>query len=263
MKGENLTKGTTMSEDKSLLDQLREQRTALLDEAASSIEQRENERKEFSERESKMVNEIRVEVEKITRDEAKPAEEKRDAVKAADQPLVEARSSFAAAEATFESEFNRRDDEIKNLTRRISEQEVIEFRKELAAKASVSEVRVEVGNEEKTYRRFDDAGRSVSYFRDFATTNPQLASAMNDTHGASERLKRHAEEMEVELPKRAEARERRANQQVNQAEHEFRSSFVNMNARGGFEASPFEKRITPNRTDGQGGFFVGGDLVLA
>jgi len=49
-------------------------------------------------------------------------------------------------------------------------------------------------------------------------------------------------------------RERRAEAAVEKAERKARGS-LGLPVRG-FDASPFEKRVNPNRTDGQGGYFV-------
>lgn len=242
-------------DNKPLLDQLREKRQVLLDEIAPAIEQREKERDEFAEREANLVGEATKAIEIITRDEAKDVEEKREAVKAADKPVLEARAAFTAAEEGFEADFDRRDKDIQKLTQRISEQEVIEFRKELASKASAGEGRITIGNEEKTYQREIVTKTGPSYFKDLtARSLPAIAGQLGiDPNDAEARLNRHAEEMDVELPKRQQNREKRAEMQVDNAEKEFRGSFVGMNSRGSLEASPFEKRITPNRTDGQGG----------
>lgn len=84
---------------------------------------------------------------------------------------------------------------------------------------------IEVVREPLTY----EPGAPRSYFRDL------VLSQVNEHDGAEARLQRHAQEMEVEIPKR-EARIQR--------ELEQRAS-----ERG------FETRTNPNRTDGQGGYF--------
>ena len=249
-----------MSEStKTLLEELREKRTALLDEIAPAIEQREKERDEFAQREKDLAAQATRTIEAVTRDQGKTQEERQAAVTEADKPLVEARAAFKAAEEGFEADFARRESEIKALEQRISEQEVLQYRRELAAKASQGSPSVSIVNEEKIYRRQEGSDRGVSYFRDLAAVSPNIQSLglMADGSGAADRLRRHAEEMDVEMPKRAEERERRARSQADAAEREFRSSFApGMVRRGGLEASPFERRVNPNRTDGQGGYFV-------
>jgi hypothetical protein len=44
--------------------------------------------------------------------------------------------------------------------------------------------------------------------------------------------------------------------QADAAEREFRGSFLQGVSRRGLDENPFEKRVNPNRTDGQGGYFV-------
>jgi hypothetical protein len=253
--------------DLSLLEQLREKRTQLLDEIAPAIEQREKERDEFAQREKDLAAEATKAIETITRDVSKTEDERRAAVTEADKPLVDARATFRAAEEGFEADFATREAEMKKLDQRISEQEVLEFRQKNAAEASRSP-KLEIGEEEKTYRQEEGEGKGRSYWRDLSTRNPAIMATgllSVDPTEAQERLNRHAQEMEVELPKRAEARERRAASQVESAEREFRGSFApGMTRRGGLEASPFETRVNPNRTDGQGGYFVvRRDLVAA
>jgi len=60
---------------------------------------------------------------------------------------------------------------------------------------------------------------------------------------AEERLRRHGKEMDVELPARAKRREVNAQQEIR-------------NQIGWDTPNPFEKRVNPNRTDGQGGYLV-------
>jgi len=249
--------------DPTLLDQLREKRTALLDEIAPSIEGREQEREDFSKREKELVADATsamarvAETEFKDKDNGQTAEEQRKAAVAEiDKPLVEARAAFRSAEAAFEASFTERDAEIKKLEQRISEQEVLEFRKENAARASAASPSLSIGNEEKTYRRLEGSDKGVSYFRDLAHADSRIQGSglvSGDRTEAEARLRRHTEELDVELPKRAEERQRRAASQIDGAEREFRGSVAGLR-RGGLEANPFEQRVNPNRTDGQGGF---------
>ncbi len=242
---------------KTLVEELREKREKLLDQLAPAIEQREKEREEFAEVERNLSAEATKAIEAITRDVTKSEDEKRAAVVEADKPLVEARSAFKSAEDAFEAVHSRRERELKAFEQRISEQEVLEFRKDTAAKASVDSAspRVSIRNEEKTYRQKEGSDKGVSYFRDLAAVSPAiLASGQmgGNSAEAEGRLRKHAEEMDVELPKRAEERARKADAQIDQAEREFRGSVAGLR-RGGLEDNPFEKRVNPNRTDGQGG----------
>ncbi len=96
--------------------------------------------------------------------------------------------------------------------------------------------RIESVREPLTYQR--SVGNS--YFLDLA--NAQLR---NDVEAAG-RLQRHAQEMDVEMPRREQLREQAAEREMaglDRREHTGRGSV-------------FEKRTNPNRTDGQGGYFV-------
>ncbi len=107
-----------------------------------------------------------------------------------------------------------------------------------------------------TYRA-DNVGEH-SYFRDLVAVNdPGAASGMPSVSvdEARARLDRHAAEMRVEMPKRSAERERRAARQVEEAEHRFRRS-VGLPTWRGLDFSPFERRTTPSRIQGNGGYFV-------
>jgi hypothetical protein len=206
--------------ERPLVEQLRDKRSKLVDETGQLVEAREQERTEF--------------------------EARTDATD-------EDRSTFAAAEQAFSDQFNERERQIKDLDRRIAEQEVVERRLEQAARAS--DPSASVRSEPLTYRR--DNERDVSYFADLAVVQvPAIASRMEDPAGARERLERHAKEMNGELPKRQAAREQRAQRQIDEAERAFTGSFTQGVQRRGLDDSPFERRVNPSRTDGQGGYFV-------
>ncbi len=96
-----------------------------------------------------------------------------------------------------------------------------------------------VTSEPQVYGR----GSGQSYFHDLAK-----AQLRNDT-AAADRLQRHGAELRVELPARERRREERARTEMDRmgtAErwNEEQRSHV------------FEQRVNPNRTDGQGGYFV-------
>lgn len=82
-----------------------------------------------------------------------------------------------------------------------------------------------------------------SYFHDMAR-----AQFRSDT-GALERLNRHAAELRVELPAREARREARAREQMDAMATQERW-------RDEQRSAAFETRVNPNRTDGQGGYFV-------
>jgi HK97 family phage major capsid protein len=79
-----------------------------------------------------------------------------------------------------------------------------------------------------------------SYFLDLAR------SQVNGDLDARERLQRHAREMDVEVPRRDRAREARARQQLH--------GIPGLSDED--REAAFEQRVNPNRTDGQGGYFV-------
>jgi HK97 family phage major capsid protein len=82
-----------------------------------------------------------------------------------------------------------------------------------------------------------------SYFHDLARAQ------FRADHTAAERLQRHGAELRVELPKREARREERAHRQMDElaTAEQWRDEQ---------RAAAFEQRVNPNRTDGQGGYFV-------
>jgi replicative DNA helicase len=128
--------------DKTLLEQLREKRSEILNEMATAIEARQTARTEF--------------------------EARTDATD-------EHRSTFAAAETAFGTEHEARKAELVKIDQRIDEQELIERRRADAASASRSDV--SVTSEPLTYRA--DNAHERSYFRDLAATQvPAVAQAL-------------------------------------------------------------------------------------
>lgn len=126
--------------------------------------------------------------------------------------------------------------DIKLMDERISVHEDLEKRKQSAAQGAP---RVEVRKEPLTYSRHAASEERISYFKDL-TTVVTRGVGMNE---AEARLARHGKEMDVELPRRAQRREENAEKEVR-------------NAIGYDAPTPFEKRVNPNRTDGQGGYLV-------
>jgi HK97 family phage major capsid protein len=205
--------------DKTLLEELREKRSTLLASIGTAIEARQTERTAFEAR-----------------------------TDASDED----RSAYAVAETAFGEAHQARKAELVAIDQRIDEAELQERRRADAAAASRSDA--SVTSEPLTYRA--DNQHERSYFKDLAATRPEFRSRMKDPTGALERLERHAAELNVEMPKREEARERRAQAQIERAELDFSSSMVGAALRRGFDENPFEKRVNPNRTDGQGGYFI-------
>jgi HK97 family phage major capsid protein len=96
-----------------------------------------------------------------------------------------------------------------------------------------------VTSEPMTYSRHS----GHSYFHDMARAQ------FRADHTAQERLNRHAAELRVELPEREKRREERARRQMDEIATAERW-------RDEQRAAAFEQRVNPNRTDGQGGYFV-------
>jgi HK97 family phage major capsid protein len=211
-----------MADDKkTLVEQLREKRVGRVEKWADFIEARETARREFEARKD------------VTDEE---------------------RTDFATAEDAFSAKSEKYEADILVLDERIRVQDSVSKRRAKAAKA-VAGTDARVTHEPMTYR--EDNASEYSYFRDLAVVMiPDAAASVRTTSpkAASERLFRHAKEMDVEMPKRSEARARRAASEVEGAENEFRRSVGHNRRAENF--SPFEQRTNPNRTDGQGGYFV-------
>lgn len=195
-----------------LLDKLHELRKTKVDAWAELISARETDRTKFEERSAS---------------DAKPTDEDIEA--------------FRSAEVAFKADSDLREAEIRELDERIRQHTEIVDRR--AAAAAEHRGMAVITDQPLAYNPGN--AREISYFRDLAAvTIPQATIRTVDVTEARDRLTRHAKEMEVEQPKRAEARERRARGQVDNAEGRSLAD------------SPFERRVNPNRTDGQGGYFV-------
>lgn len=164
----------------------------------------------------------------------------RDAILTA--PQTENRDLNPAEKTAFEEKraaVAKVDADIADLHKRIADLEEDEKRQQAANQAAAQAGSdtgkrsggAQVTSEPEVYGR----GSGNSYFLDLAR-----AQVQNDAQAMS-RLQRHGKELDVILPKREAQRAARADQ-------EMRSAFG--------EGGGFEKRVNPNRTDGQGGFFV-------
>jgi HK97 family phage major capsid protein len=92
-------------------------------------------------------------------------------------------------------------------------------------------------------------GTRSSYFLDLARAQINYGDGDGGPDAARARLARHGKEMEVELPAREARRDTKAREGT---DRELRSAGYGRSAR----KNVFEKRVNPNRTDGQGGNFV-------
>jgi HK97 family phage major capsid protein len=161
-----------------------------------------------------------------------PAAEKRNLTPDEDKAFAEKRDAIKGKDADIES-----------VQARIKELEEVEER---GAKAA--ELRAQFGqnkpegpsvtvvSEPKTYER----GAKHSYFLDMVRSQLGRGDGDGGVTEARDRLRRHAQELDVEMPKREQRR-------AQLAENELRAVD---------KGSVFEKRVNPNRTDGQGGYFV-------
>jgi len=170
----------------------------------------------------------------------KAAAEARDAaIKAA---ADEKRNLTDEEQAAFDgklTEVRKFDVDIEAARARIAEVEASEALAQ-QARATQAQARqqggAQIGYEPTVYGK----GSGVSYFQDLAR-----AQARGDQDSIG-RLQRHAKELDTLLPMRERAREERAAKQMRGM------TDVPEAAR----ESVFERRVNPNRTDGQGGYFV-------
>lgn len=175
---------------------------------------------------------------------------KRAALKAAVDAAIEAptrenRNPTDAEAATFHTAreaLKAHDDEAEQLQARITEAEEAEAREARAAEIRAQYANGEGGTgarvtrEPMTYER----GNGQSYFQDLAK------SQLQGDQRALARLQSHEVELRVELPARERRREEAARREVR--------TIGGLNEQQ--RESVFERRVNPNRTDGQGGYFV-------
>lgn len=221
----------TETVEKPILEQLQDKRSELLTAASVAVQDRQKIRGEF---------EARTKDDKTLTDEQRTEREKE-------------LTQHNLDEGAFDSGHQQRMAEIKEIDKRIDEEELLARRAADAKRASRNQV--SVTHESLTYEREN----GHSYFRDLAVkANANgFAAQVEDPGAAVERLSKHADEMRVEMPKIEAERERRACNDVDQAERSFTGSFIQGVRKRGLEDNPFmEKRVNPNRLDGQGGFFV-------
>lgn len=213
----------TETQEPTLLDKLHEQRTQAFEAWEQHVTAREAERSAFEQR---MADE----------DESK-------------RPNEEQREAFKAAEASFRAKADQLEAALHELDKRIDDQNEIVRRRAEAAEAS-ARGQVHITREPMTYERYKTTGEDgISYFRDLAAAFVEGATfRATSKDQALSRLERHRQEMDVEMPKRRQAAAKRALEKFEIAE--------GRGLRRALPYNPFEKRIEPNRTDGEGGYFV-------
>lgn len=133
--------------------------------------------------------------------------------------------------------FDNLEKEIRDIDGRVTELDEQATRDAAAAEvAKRYRPSVEVTSEPRAY----DRGNGHSYFLDLARTEMNRGDGDGGVEAARERIRRHSAELAVDLLRREQAREAKAEREL----------------RGIDKASSFEKRVNPNRVDGQGGYFV-------
>lgn len=215
----------TMTDDKPLVDQLRELQSEGAAELKRLLEAHKEER-------------AKVDPTTLPDDEARTAHA----------------ATLATADETFKASFDAKKKEFDDRKEQITREIDVESRLADAA-AHASPARV---TDPLTYRR--DNAHEVSYFADLYATwgkCSQPPRGVNQTD-ARERMRRHADEMLVEYPKRAASREARALKAIEDGipARELRKFDGEVFERASRVAgSGSESRVNPSTTLGQGGEF--------
>jgi hypothetical protein len=237
------------------LDALKSERTQRHDAWAQFIEARETERATFKER--RASNEF-----DALSDEERGAELEKYST---------SETAFGAASAARKDEIAGYDARIGDLEAIVAERDARSARLQQAADAESETGSLRITHEPLTYRSDNTRGmEGLSYYRDLALTHgPGISLQTGGTRDAAQaRLDAHAREMRTVMPERMANRERDARRQLAEAEAEF---LARMNGRmsdaglaralqdlrsNGLAYNPFEQRVTPNSTDGYGGYFI-------
>jgi HK97 family phage major capsid protein len=184
--------------------------------------------------------------------------DKREMIKGLQEKRAEQRKAVDAILETAQTEkrtkltededtrFKAGEEEIRQIDARVAELDE-QIRADEAAEATRRRYdlkpEVEVRSEPLTYEN----GSGHSYFLDLARMQLNRGDADGGVNEAVKRLQRHGAEMDVEFPKRERARQKAADRDRDSLDRDVRR-----HGRG----TVFEKRVNPNRTDGQGGYFV-------
>ncbi len=194
-----------------------------------------------------------------------------------EKPTEEEREAFRQSGPEFRSASEAIEETLTGLSERIALTAEKEKREQAAADAQRGSPARPRGSgaEPAVYRR--DNAHEVSYLKDLLSRHTICRQEIrHDWEAAKERLDRHAKEIESELPARQLESQRHAEEQMEQAESEFRRDFdrgarramlppeirSRMGLRGDLEYNPFERptyseqRANPSRTPGLGGEFV-------
>jgi HK97 family phage major capsid protein len=154
------------------------------------------------------------------------------------------------------AELRKINDDETSLLAQIADAEETEKREQAAATARAQAGQTgrqaggaRVTSEPTTYGR---QSYRHSYFLDLARDQMGRGDGDGGVQGARERLQRHARELTVELPAREARREAAAMRALDGIEGLKPEQRASVFERG----AALEQRVNPNRTDGQGGYFV-------
>lgn len=205
-----------------------------------------------------MLEFLRKQLEKL-REQRKALAAERDAIIAG----AEQRGELTAADQTAFDEkraaIRKLDDEdIPAMEARIADVETEEQRAQAAADARAKDNQTgrktggaRVTNEPATYGR----GQRHSYFLDLARDQLGRGDGDGGVQAARDRLQRHGKELQVELPAREARRQQAADRALDNIEGRGGRALTAEERASVFERG-MEHRVNPNRTDGQGGYFV-------
>ncbi|MFI6332922.1 phage major capsid protein [Micromonospora chersina] len=208
-----------------------------------------------------MLKHMRTQLKALLEQRSTLAAERDKVLAAAEQEDRAPTDTESAAWQEKRAEVRKLDDQIEQLRGRIKDAEEDEKREQAAADAYKEVGQTGPGTERKqggarvtsepmTYGR---QARRHSYFLDMARAELGRGDGDGGVSAARERLARHAKELDVEMPAREAAREARAQRALDAIED---SRGWSAEQRASVFERGQEQRVLPNRTDGQGGYFV-------
>jgi HK97 family phage major capsid protein len=201
------------------------------------------------------------------REQLRLAREKRAALKTEAEgvlatPKAEKRGLNDDEKTTLDAkmgELRKQDTDIDDLLKQIAEAEAAERREQAAgaayAQAGQTGERREGGARVNSEPTAYGQGRRHSYFVDLARDQLGRGDGDGGVQAARERLSRHAKELSVEMPAREARRESAAMRALDGIEGRGGKTLSAEERASVFERG-LEQRVNPNRTDGQGGYFV-------
>ncbi len=226
----------TTKTEPTVLDTLYAKRQKVVDEWSAAVEKRETERAAFEAR----------------------------ADSADDKPTETEVQSFKDAEGGFTAANDQYKAKIAEYDERITDQLDMQKRRDEAAAQHKGIIDEGDTKEPLFYSRESGKGpMGRSYYRDLACAfGPgNISFQTTDRAKSTENLRRHAMEMDVEIPKRMKARKAEALRKAREAEQSedfnpFQRGRQQVIRRDERWANPFEYRVEPNLAQGDGGYFV-------